>query len=164
LPKKKNIRKKKASAQRGSKTTKSGPKSIPGGIPVDRRTHWGRNAWGIVVALSAVASLTGLLVLKPTVGIGMPRYLDESDPFSARFDVINHSGLFSIRDVQIICGLNNVVTDRNIGFYRSAVDDRRNYRYESIAPGETVTVPCPLRTTVRLPGSIRSANVTLWVE
>jgi hypothetical protein len=69
-----------------------------------------------------------------------------------------------MKNVQIICGLDKVTTDRNIEFDRSMVVDRRNYRYKSLSPGETVTVPCPLRTAIRLPGSVRSAEVILWVE
>jgi hypothetical protein len=93
----------------------------------------------------------------------MPRYLDESDPFSARFDVVNHSSLFSMNDVQIVCDLNKVITERDIGFLSSVLSDPREFHYDSVSPGETVTIACPLRRVIQLHDKIKSADITLRV-
>lgn len=116
---------------------------------------------GIVGALGTLASLlSGFLVLKPDVAIASPRYLNDSDPFSARFDIANHNSIIAMKDVQISCALNRVKSAANIDFDNSVVLD---HHYDSISPSETDTIACPLTTLFALK-NFTSADITVFVN
>jgi hypothetical protein len=127
---------------------------------IAKPTSLRHRAWRIIVVLSTLGSLFGFLVLKPDVAIGLPRYLSDSDPFSARFDVVNHGGFLPMKDVQFSCALNRATTALRNTFDRSFILGKH---YDSISSGETVTVACPLSAVAGL-GGIRSADITVFVS
>jgi len=157
----------KSNSRRGSSTTS---KLHKGGLrlqPVQEAS--GRHSvlirlWSAATTLMALAGFAYLCYeFRPKIDVATASSsLNPSDPFQMQF-VVNNAGNLSIRNAEVSCVALDVRTKYS---YRFAALDIGDVRLGSIRPGSSATVPCPLRTTLRILTSegISYADVVLTVR